>query len=318
MTEFGLISKISAAFPDLPEGCEGIGDDCAILPQRDGMQTLVSTDMLVEGTHFLLRDIAARDLGWKSAAVNISDIAAMGGYPKASFLSLALPPSVSESWAEEFIAGYRDISLHYGCPLMGGDTTRSPERLCINVAVLGEAPRGSARKRSDARSGDLVCVSGPLGDSAAGLDVILSGCSRGELEQQLVNRHYHPIPRVETGLMLASWSEVHAMMDISDGIGSDLRHILDASKLSARIDCARLPLSDHMLAYCSRRGLDPLKFALSGGEDYELLFTASPSARARIEQEGLHVIGELLPSDSCGQILWEGGSMPDYKGFTHF
>lgn len=317
MTEFGLISKISSAFPDVPEGFEGIGDDCAILPQRDGMQTLVSTDMLVEGTHFLLEEIGARDLGWKSAAVNISDIAAMGGRPRATFLSLALPPSISESWAEEFIAGYRDISLRYACPLLGGDTTRSLERLCINVAVLGEAPSGSARKRSDARAGDLVCVSGPLGDSAAGLDVILSKCSRGEIERELVERHYRPVPRVETGIMLAGWSEVHAMMDISDGIGSDLRHILKASGLSARIDCAALPLSGSLLTYCSRRGLDPLKFALSGGEDYELLFTAAPSARERIGGEGLHIIGELLPGDS-GQILWKGGSMPDYKGFTHF
>ena len=308
--EFDLISRINEMFP-APEGVTGIGDDCAILPQKGGMETLVTTDMLMDGVHFLREDASPYDLGWKSAAVNISDIAAMGGRPVGTFLSYALPKGTSDEWMLEFMRGYKDLSDLSGTPLLGGDTTSSLDRLCINVAVLGECPAGKSRKRSDARAGDLICVTGPLGDSAAGLKVILGDMDRGDVESALVRRHYRPVPRVAEGLVLAATEGVHAMMDISDGIGSDLLHILDASGLGARIDVDSIPLSQECRTAASRHGWDLRKLSIDGGEDYELLFTMAPGTDPQTEY---HVIGETV--EGAPTIEWSDKA--DHMGFRHF
>jgi len=316
--EFGLIDIIrqNAAKATNPN-TTGIGDDCAIIPQRSGLDTLVSTDMLIEGAHFILKDIPPYRLGWKSAAVNISDIAAMGGTPTATFLAFALPPKGLEgSWMDEFLRGYGDISALYSCPLLGGDTTSSPSLLSICVSVLGECPHGLARKRSDAKEGDIICVTGSLGDSGGGLKCILEGAERGQDEQYLIERHYLPRPRVEEGKALAECHGVHAMMDISDGIGSDLRHILSSSQKGARVDLRSLPLSSQLTRCCNKYGWDALELATGGGEDYELLFTVSPE-----EEKALPVphyaIGEILPQSEG--LIWEGAAQnKDYQGFKHF
>ena len=310
--EFGLIGEISRGF-SAPEGVKGIGDDCAVIPQKSGMDTLVSSDMLVEGSHFLLADVSPRRLGWKSAAVNISDIAAMGGRPRATFLSFALPRDLDAEWVREFIGGYREISLRFDCPLLGGDTTSTPDRMSICVTVLGECPHGESRLRSYAREGDLVCVSGHLGDSAAGLRIILQGLDRDSVADALIEKHYLPMPRVEEGIALASTAGVHAMMDISDGIGSDLRHILKASGVGAEIDTAALPLSDELRLICSRQGWDPVELATCGGEDYELLFTVTPDAERTLNVPHF-VIGRIT---SGSGLVWRG-SRRDYLGFRHF
>ena len=222
--EFELIGRIAALSHPEP-GILGIGDDCAVLPQREGLDTLVTTDLLIEGRHFLLSDVTPEQLGWKSAAVNISDIAAMGGRPTASFLSIALPkglaerfspgPDPSESiaargleregpieygrgseatfsegyasrenrscWIDRFMKGYSELCGKFGVPLLGGDTSASPSELFINVTVIGECPHGRALVRSSARPGDLICVTGPLGDSAAGLKLILERAAAAEV-----------------------------------------------------------------------------------------------------------------------------------------
>ena len=309
--EFGMIDSIKNMFP-VPAGVTGIGDDCAILPQKDGRETLVSTDMLIEGVHFLMEDADAYSLGWKSAAVNISDIAAMGGVPTGSFLSFARPESLTYSFINEFMRGYKDLSDRYGCPLLGGDTTGSPDRVCINVTVLGEAAHGRSVKRSGALPGDLVCVTGTLGDSAAGLKAILDGVERDSLVNHLIHRHYRPVPRVEAGIALAA-AGVHAMMDISDGVASDLRHILDASGVGARIDVQSLPLSAELRSLAQRQGWDTAALALEGGEDYELLFTADPGTEKSLEV-GHHIIGRI--TDNKG-IEWSGDTR-DHMGFRHF
>ena len=310
--EFGLIGRIRERFP-APEGVTGIGDDCAVIPQRSGRDTLVSTDMLIEGTHFLRRDIPPYRLGWKSAAVNISDIAAMGGQPTATFLSVALPADLETGWMEEFLRGYADISRRFGVALLGGDTTASPDRICLNVAVLGECPSGAARLRSAARDGDLVCVTGSLGDSAGGLKAILEDVERDADVQALIDRHYLPLPRVAEGLRLAATPGVHAMMDISDGIGSDLKHILEASGLGAVIDVPSLPLSPALQRVCARQGWDAAALAIGGGEDYELLFTCTPEAERSLDVPHT-VIGVIrdLPD-----IEWRGAKGP-VAGFDHF
>ncbi len=310
--EFGLIREISGGV-SAPEGVLGIGDDCAVIPQHGGVDTLVSSDMLVEGSHFLTEDIGPYRLGWKSAAVNLSDIAAMGGRPTATFLSFALPSRLSAGWVREFMRGYRDISLKFNCPLLGGDTTSTPDRMSICVTVMGECPHGAARLRSCAREGDLVCVSGPLGDSAAGLRIIMQKSLRDAVEQTLVERHYLPMPRVDEGLALSATRGVHAMMDISDGIGSDLRHILEASGAGAEIDTAALPLSEELKTVCARRRWDPVELAACGGEDYELLFTVDPDAERCLSVPHF-VIGRIVPGSG---IVWKG-SRRDYLGFAHF
>ena len=331
--EFGLIERIQARFRT-PDGVTGIGDDCAVLPQNTGRNTLVSTDMLVEGTHFLRNDIPPYDLGWKSAAVNLSDVAAMGGKPTGTFLSLALPADLDTDWIDAFMHGYADLSERFGTPLLGGDTTASPDRICINVTVLGECPYARARLRNAAQKGDVICVTGPLGDSAAGLKAILKGVERDLEIQRLIDRHYRPIPRVREGEELRLNLGVHAMMDISDGLASDLNHILNASEVGAQINVADIPMSIALKHCCQRFGWDPLELAVSGGEDYELLFTCTPQAEALLTLPHF-VIGRITPStghssSSSGtnssfagltgesRITWLGTSSPLAPGFDHF
>jgi thiamine-monophosphate kinase len=310
--EFGLISRIRAGLGKLPEGVLGIGDDCAVLPQKDGRDSLVTTDMLMEGVQFLREDASSYDLGWKSAAVNLSDIAAMGGTPDGTFLAFALPKGLDSDWTDSFIRGYKDVSALSGTPLLGGDTTSSLDRICICVTVLGHCPAGGAVLRSGARPGDLVCVTGPTGDSGAGLKVILDAVPRGEEENILVGRHYRPVPRIEEGKALAA-AGVSAMMDISDGIGSDLRHILEASGTGAVIRTGALPLSAELETVCARRGWDAVGFALDGGEDYELLFTV-PAEKEPSLGVPHHVIGRITAEPG---LVWEGDG-GDHEGYRHF
>ena len=308
--EFELIDWIRGQFR-VPDGVLGIGDDCAVMPQHEGTETLVTTDMLIEGVHFLLEDIDPYSLGWKSAAVNLSDIAGMGGKPVGTFLSCALPKDLDDAFLKGFFLGYKDISDRFDCPLLGGDTTASLDKLCINVTVLGKCEAGKSRKRSAAQPGDLICVTGPLGDSAAGLKVILDKVDMHEEEKILRERHYMPVPRIEEGMKLAATPGVNAMMDISDGIGSDLRHILEESGTGARVDVRSLPLSAELRTVCARRGWDPVALAVDGGEDYELLFTCRPDIKVPVQHT---VIGEIL---SAPGLRWEGTDR-DYTGFHHF
>lgn len=310
--EFDFINDIRNSFP-APEGITGIGDDCAVIPQADGFDTLVSTDMLVEGTHFLKEDITPYRLGWKAAAVNFSDIAAMGGRAVGSFLAISMPAGIEPGWITEFLRGYGDISREYGFPLLGGDTTSSPDRISICVTVLGRARIGVSRHRSYAKAGDLVCVTGTLGDSAAGLQAILRDIPRSGVVPELIERHYLPRPRLFEGAALARTAGVHAMMDISDGIGSDLRHIMEESGVGAEVDVRKLPVSAELLEFCTEYGFDFIRLAVEGGEDYELLFTVAPDAEA-----GLSVPHTVIGVMTDGKSLVWKGSDDDYCGYRHF
>ena len=310
--EFALIERISKQF-SAPQGVTGIGDDCAVIPQRDGQSTLISTDMLVEGTHFLKESIPPYSLGWKSAAVNLSDIAAMGGKAVGTVLALALPPELDGEWVEQFIRGYKELSDQCGAPLLGGDTTSSADRINICVTAIGECPSGEEIRRDGALPGDLVCVTGPLGDSAAGLRLILEGGSLSPDEGALVQKHYHPRPRLEEGRIIAR-AGASAMMDISDGIGSDLRHILERSGTGAIIDCKAIPLSGEMIKVAGRRGWDPESLAIDGGEDYELLFTIAPQAQKALTLPHF-VIGRISGEP---ELIWEGSEDPEHHGYHHF
>ena len=345
--EFDLIERISAMGGSLPAGVVGIGDDCAVIPSKAGQDTLVSADMLIEDVHFRRDLTSAYDLGWKSAAVNVSDIAAMGGRPEATFLSFALPASLGDRWRLDFMKGYMELCSRYGVSLLGGDTTSSPDRLCINVTVMGTCPHGRAVRRNGAKVGDVICVTGTLGDSAAGLRLLLGFASSSAAVSSapaassaasaglsaassavadptdsdldfLIRCHRLPVPMVEAGLELASLAGVHAMMDISDGVASDLRHILHASGVGAQVYLDRLPFSASLERVCLARSWDKYELALCGGEDYHLLFTADPATPLEKLRHACHIIGKITADPDSLEWIGGDGKSADYIGFRHF
>ena len=313
--EFGFIDFIRSHFPD-HDGTIGIGDDCAVMPTGEG-ELLFSTDLLMEGVHFLRNESSPEDVGWKAAAVNLSDIAAMGGTPVATFLSIALPKDAQGEWADRFIEGYTDISRQYDVPLLGGDTTSSLRDIAVNVGILGRCPSGRRLMRNGAKVGETIYVTGPLGDSAGGLQAILKGIERTEDVTRLICRHKRPIPRIEAGRLLMESGKAGAMMDISDGIGSDLRHIMKASGVGAVIDLERLPLSPELVSVCKEQGWDIYEMATSGGEDFELMFTAPAGLENELDI-AVYPIGKIVPGN---ELSWRFSNEPmdrDFDGYKHF
>lgn len=319
--EFGFIDFIKEHFK-APDGVMGIGDDCAVLPtypiSEGPGELLVSTDLLMEGVHFLRKESSPEDIGWKAAAVNLSDIAAMGGRPVATFLSIALPKDAQGEWAERFIKGYAEISDLFDVPLLGGDTTSSLRDIAINVCVLGRCPSGKAITRSGARPGDVIYVTGPLGDSAAGLQAILKNLERTEDVSTLIHRHKRPQPRLRAASDLIATDLVGAMMDISDGIASDLRHILKASGVGAIVELDRLPLTEEFMRVCKEQNWNAYELATGGGEDFELLFTAPAGLEKRTDIITVYPIGRIV--EGSGLQWFHGGVRTDFDttGYEHF
>ncbi len=334
--EFGFIDHLKPLFKDLNDSkVYGIGDDCAIIPANDEEDWLITTDLLTDGIHFLINDITPYQLGYKSMAVNLSDMAAMGGTPFCSFLSIAIPTGTSVEYLDEFMRGYHDISKKYNTALLGGDTTKSAEHLTINVVVVGKCRKGAAKTRSAAKEGDLICTTGFLGDSAAGLQLILDNIKCTEAyyndHSYLLDRHHIPEPRVNEGLFLSTFNKVNAMMDISDGIASDLRHILEQTGgIDAIVHLDNLPLSPALRNEGKMHEWNILQMATCGGEDYELLFTIDRDEFETINAEyekrfgsPLHCIGEITPGAGSGPgcIHWmENGKEVHFikDGFNHF
>lgn len=318
--EFGLIGRIAAGFKDLiPEGWEGIGDDCAVIPWEDDRSLVVTTDLLVEDVHFLRERITPYQLGYKSLAVNLSDVAAMGARPVATFLSLGLPSgTVDTEWCDAFLEGYRS----FGVPLLGGDTTLSPKGIVVNVTVLGMAENGGIKRRNTAQAGDWIAVTGPLGDSAGGLQAILQHVPSDADTEELIRRHHSPRPHLEEGEWLGAQPCVHAMMDVSDGVASDLLHILRASSLAATVETREVPVSSLLQKTAEKYGWDALKLALTGGEDYVLLLTADPACMGDLQKRFRERFGrELSVIGACrkGQPEVEYvGVEGRFTGFKHF
>lgn len=272
--EFKFIDRISGMFNDLllPEYM-GIGDDCAVIPYSEEEDYLVTTDMLIEDIHFIKKRIPPRHLGYKSLAVNLSDIAAMGGQPVGSFLSIGLPADTEVEYLDAVMEGYHELSEKYQVQLLGGDTTKSKQYLVINIGVIGRCRRGEARLRSMAQTNDVVCVTGFLGDSAGGLEILLHQLPETKDHLQLIRNHHLPEPQIKEGLWLAQHPGVHAMMDVSDGISSDLLHILKASGKSAVVHLDKLPVSDILKSVTLEQDWNIDTLTASGGEDYVLLCT---------------------------------------------
>lgn len=283
--EFGLIGRIRTLFTQpSPKAPIGIGDDAAALFLSSAAVLLATTDMLIEGVHFDLATTDLYSLGWKSAAVNLSDIAAMGGVPRYCLVGLGLPRRTTMEQVRELYRGLHALLRKHAVLLVGGDTCRSGRGLVISVVMLGEARKRSITARSGARSGDLVFTTGTLGDAAAGFELLAAGGrARKRGARKLVERHLRPEPRVEWGGKLAASGCVSAMIDVSDGLASDLGHICEESRVGAEVHEGLLPLSR---ALVSTQGLKqaPLAYALSGGEDYELLFTVPPRKAAALRR----------------------------------
>ena len=294
----------------------GVGDDAALFSPAPGTQLAVSTDMLVAGTHFL-PDTDPRDLGWKTLAVNVSDIAAMGGRPRWALLALALPAADGD-WIAAFAQGLFECADTFGVDLIGGDTTRGPLNLC--VTIFGEVPEGTAITRSGARSGDEVWITGQPGRAALGLahlqgHIALSATCADECIAAL----QRPQPRTEAGLALRGLAS--AMLDVSDGLAGDLRHILERSGVGAEIEVKALPLEE-LLALGA--GIDDARrCCLSGGDDYELLFTAPVARRDTIASLAVELgltmtrIGRITDNPGL-RIVEADGRAVCAGGFDHF
>ncbi|MGA1978084.1 MAG: thiamine-phosphate kinase [Bacteroidales bacterium] len=325
--EFGFIERFKPWFNGLVQETQvGIGDDCAIIPIDDEKDLLVTTDLLLEDVHFLREAITPEQLGYKSLAVNLSDIAAMGGIPICSFLSIAIPSDIDVEYLDAFMKGYQKLSAKYKTPLLGGDTTKSPKHLVINVCIIGNCSKGKARRRNMALADDAVCVTGYLGDSAGGLQAILNKLKPSPYCTYLLNKHRLPKPLLSEGQFLAGFSGVHAMMDISDGIGSDLNHILNSSGVAANINLDWLPISEQLAGVASRQGWDVIELSVGGGEDYELLLTIAADELATIQKEfqkkfkkPIVQIGTIIQKSPCIKWFRSGKEVNiNIKGFNHF
>ena len=319
MGEFDLIKRYFSRKSLQNDVSLSVGDDCAITSIPSGYQLAITTDTLVEGTHFL-PSISPADLAYKSVAVNLSDLAAMGATP--TWMSLALTlPEIKEAWLAEFSQSLFAILDRYSMSLIGGDTTKGP--LSITLTAQGFLPENQGLFRHQAKVGDWIFVSGFLGDSAAGLDLLLQNRKiENESDRYFIQRHLHPTPRVELGLALRAFS--CCALDISDGLLADLEHILERSQVGAEIYLENLPLSHHLCTQYEQTQAE--KFALTGGEDYELCFTVSEEKREEMEQvlrsQGIKVtcIGQILPATSGLNLLKNGKkiALPTHIGFDHF
>jgi thiamine-monophosphate kinase len=325
--EFGFIARMARPFlRGLPAGVEGIGDDCAVLPWTKSERLIVTTDMLVEDRHFIRKSVAAEDLGYKSLVVNFSDIAAMGGSPKWALLSIGVPEGVNLKWLDGFFLGWRTAARPWDVCLVGGDTTKSPGGLIINVVVIGTVRAGREKYRSAARAGDIVAVTGPLGDSGGGLKILLGGGARSRDEKRLVRAHMRPRPHVEEGEWLAGQEGVRAMMDVSDGVDSDIRRIMEQSGVGAEIDLDKLPVSAELRKVGKRHGFDPVETAAAGGEDYCLLVTVERGSFNTVAAgfkrrfgRPLTAIGTIRPKSSgLGYIRDGRPATLRSRGFDHF
>jgi thiamine-monophosphate kinase len=316
--EFGLIRRIARLLPSAPSVIEGIGDDCAALRLGDRI-LLVSTDLSIQGIHFSPKYSAPEDIGWKAAAASLSDIAAMGGTPLFGLTSLACPPDTDVAFIEGLYQGIASAMSRFGTTVVGGDTSRNPDGIVLDVAVIGEPRSGRFLRRRGARIGDLLAVTGHLGLSAGGLDALRHGRSA----PTLTYIHNHPSPRIPEGEWLARAEAAHAMMDISDGLVQDAGHLARANQLGINLYPERLPLYPPLARYCDEHGFDPKTFMLYGGEDYELLFALSASA-SRSAMEEFHrefrtvltVIGEF--TDAWTGVRIDGQEPPDAAGHDHF
>jgi thiamine-monophosphate kinase len=321
--EFDFIDRVrrrargaSARFPGLNVG---IGDDASVIKQLDGRETVITADLLVEDIDFRRATLLPRLLGHKALAVSLSDIAAMGARPRYALLSLGIPRDVWKSnFVDEFYEGFFALADRYNVALVGGDISSTPDKIVVDSIVLGETENGRAVLRSKAMPGDHLFVTGTLGGAAAGLRLLERGArlqkrgsrTRDEDEiEQLLLCQLRPEARVHWGALLGAERLATAMIDLSDGLSSDLTHLCRQSRAGALLEAARLPVNPSVTHICGRRALDPLALALHGGEDFELLFTIHPRDLRRLPR---HVDG--VPATYIGDVTHKTGRVQILEG----
>ncbi len=326
--EFGLIEKIrKSAISSSSAVIVGIGDDAAVLKVSGASLLLVTTDMLIEGVHFDLAYTDFYSLGWKSAAVNLSDIGAMGGIPRYCLTSLAIPDAFSVEQISEFYRGFNTVIRMHRTALVGGDTCSSKHGFTVSVTVLGEVEKTRVLTRAGAKPGDRIFVTGGVGDSAAGLEILRYGFKASRAThakngpRSLIEAHLRPAPRMKWGRIIALSRCAHAMIDISDGLSSDLGHICEQSGVGAVIEADKIPISLSLRKTAVHLDNKPVHYALSGGEDYELLFTAPAKKLQKLRSLGvpLYEIGEITRNRAV-LILGKDGKKNQLKptGYNHF
>lgn len=325
--EFGFINKISAGCLIREESVvKAIGDDAAVFRSSPEKLTLLTTDLLVERVHFLRSATTGFNLGYKSLAVNLSDIAAMGGVAREAFVSIAIPEDCPVGFLEDLYNGMKSLAQEFEVNILGGDTTSSKTDLVINVAVTGEVASGEMLSRDSASEGDLIFSTGFLGDSRAGLHLILNNLKEDYPEfESLFKAHILPRPHLTEGRFLAKQG-AKAGIDVSDGLSSDLGHILKASNVGARLYADKIPLSDELQEFCKRFEFDPVDYALKGGEDYTLIVTIAKDRSDKMEKmfeqefnSQIFCIGEITEGHGLELIMPDGQKRDNSpKGWDHF
>ncbi len=326
--EFGFIKKISRGCLIRPDNIiKAIGDDAAAFITEPDRLTLITTDLLVERIHFLRDAISGFDLGFKSLAVNLSDIAAMGGTAREAFVSIAIPDDCHLAYLEAIYDGIKALAADYDVNVLGGDTTSSKVDLIINIVVQGTVPKDEILCRDAARPGDVIFSTGFLGDSKAGLHLVLNQiAAEDETLKALLKTHLLPQPHLREGRFLARQPGVHAAIDTSDGLSSDLAHIAEESQVGARLFAEKIPISQNLTDFCTRFDFDPIDYALSGGEDYTLLGTIAPENADKItgafEKElkrPLFAIGEITAKKQIVLVYPDGKTKTLIPtGWDHF
>jgi thiamine-monophosphate kinase len=338
-SEFDFIKRIrdQAAKSSARDLVFGIGDDAAVLREREGRETLITVDLLVEEIDFKLEYAPPRLLGHKALAVSLSDIAAMGGAPAFSLLTLGIPKRSqisnlkSDIFWEEFFAGYFALAEEHSVALIGGDLSSTPDRLTLDSIMIGHCRAGGAVRRGGAKAGDAIYLTGSVGASAAGLKLLLDGArvneSEDSLTQSALRAHLKPAPRVAFGQRIGERGLAHSMIDVSDGLAQDLSRVCEESAAAAIVDFDSVPAADEV-GLISNEPEAAFEFAVRGGEDFELLLTASGDDEVELFEVaarcgvGLSRIGEITTAHQTGPrlLLRRGGEVKPLSihGFDHF
>ncbi|MEW6685956.1 MAG: thiamine-phosphate kinase [Candidatus Edwardsbacteria bacterium] len=322
--EFGLIERIRKKFKKARSSKRilvGIGDDTAIISPHIDKLVLLTIDTMVEGLHFDLSYMTFADIGWKLMASNLSDIAAMGGIPVCALISLAVPSSYEVKWIDELYKGIEKISRRFNVSLVGGDTVSS-SLLVVSLSLYGEIDRKKFSLRSGAKVGDLIFVTGNLGGSEAGRLVLKHNLPLGgEVLAEVKSKHLHPIPRIDKAKMLLKNVRIHSMIDISDGLASEINHIAEESKVGALIYEDKIPISKSTQKVAEKLGDKAINYALYGGEDYELLFTLSQGEQKKVKNLTNRIpIGEIIERKKGVLLIDRNGYKHRLKakGYEHF
>jgi thiamine-monophosphate kinase len=300
-----------------------IGDDCAVLPKDSKTDLVVTTDLLIEDIDFRMSWTKPEFIGHKALAVSLSDIAAMGAKPVWSMISIGIPRKIWKTdFVEKFYDGYLNLAEHFGVELVGGDVSESPDKIVIDSIAAGETKKGKAILRSTAKTGDLIFVTGKLGGAAAGLKLLETGETYEKPKyKKLIWRQLKPNPQTEIGRILGEKQLATSMIDLSDGLSSDLFHICESSKIGAKIYAEKIPIEFQIPKTENKKS--NLDFALNGGEDFELLFTVNPKKNFLLEKElknyEISLIGETTANAEIVELVSkEQIEILESKGFRHF